>query len=97
MGNITHQEEIFIDVDNELHQTVKGMISDDYKDRFKAEYKQLIIRRDRLADIIEIYADRKLKFELDTPINVLKDQWQYMTQYLLVLIERAQYEGINLD
>ena len=81
----------------ELIDTIDGMTSVDYKERFKAEYQQLNIRRNKLADLIEKYADRELEFELDTPINVLIDQWQYMTKYMCVLIERAKYEGINLD
>lgn len=97
MGNITHQEEIFIDVDNELHQTVKGMISDDYKERFKAEYKQLIIRLDRLNDMLNKYNNARLSFAPATPISLLEKQYRIMADYKRVLDERAIYEGINLD
>ena len=97
MGNITHQEEIFIDVDNELHQTVKGMISDDYKERFKAEYKQLTIRLDRLNDMLNKYNNARLSFAPATPISLLEKQYRIMADYERVLDERAIYEGINLD
>lgn len=91
------KEEILIDVDNELHQTVKGMISDDYKERFKAEYKQLIIRLDRLNDMLNKYNNARLSFAPATPISLLEKQYRIMADYKRVLDERAIYEGINLD
>ncbi len=97
MGNITHQEEIFIDVDNELHQTVKGMISDDYIERFKAEYKQLIIRLDRLRTIIYKAKTRKISFQLESSLQLLEAQASYMDGYASVMRDRAATEGINLD
>lgn len=97
MGSITHQEEIFIDVDNELHQTVKSMISDDYKERFIAEYKQLVIRADRLTDIINKAYENKLGFNLTCSIELLDRQLTYMCGYMAILEERAKLEGINLD
>lgn len=97
MGSITHLEEIFIDVDNELHKTVKGMISDDYKERFKAEYKQLTIRLDRLNDMLNKYNNARLSFAPATPISLLEKQYRIMADYERVLDERAIYEGINLD
>lgn len=36
----------------ELKDTAALMCSDDYKDRFKAEYLQLKIRRDKLAAML---------------------------------------------
>ena len=40
---------------NELGSTVKDMVSDNYKKRFKAEYNQAVIRRDKLFKIIDKY------------------------------------------
>ena len=91
------KQDIAFTEENGLKSTIMYMISDNYKERFKAEYKQLVIRREKLADLIEKYAYRELEFKLDTPINILIDQWQYMTKYLCALIERAKYEDINLD
>lgn len=37
---------------NELKETVELMLSNDYKERFKAEYYQLKIRIDRLDNML---------------------------------------------
>ena len=97
MGDITHLEQIYINADNELHQTVKGMISEDYRERFKAEYKQLIIRLDRLKAIIYKAKTHKINFKLDCSIQLLEAQASYMDAYASVLRDRAATEGINLD
>lgn len=97
MGNITHEEIVYINVDDELNQTVKGMISDDYKERFKAEYKQLIIRLDRLNKIINETKEDNLGFRAFSRLDVLKAQSKYMEDYAKVLRYRARAEGINLD
>lgn len=97
MGNITRQEEIFIDEDNELHQTVKGMISDDYIERFKAEYKQLTIRLDKLNNIIYKAKLNSIEFKLNSSLELLEVQAMFMDGYASVLRDRAASEGINLD
>ena len=97
MGDITHLEEIYINVDNELHQTIKGMISDDYIERFKAEYKQLIIRLDRLKDIIDKAKTNNIEFNLSCSLELLEAQATYMDGYAKILRNRAANEGINLD
>jgi hypothetical protein len=90
-------DDVLIDTTNELHQTVKDMISDDYKERFKAEYKQLIIRLERLNDLLNKYNDNRLSFKPATPMSLLEKQYRIMVDYERVLYERAIYEGINLD
>ena len=97
MGNITHEEIVYINVDDELHQTVKDMISDDYKERFKAEYKQLIIRLERLNDLLNKYNGNRLSFKPATPMSLLEKQYRIMVGYGRILEERSIYEGINLD
>lgn len=69
----------------ELKDTIEGMTSDDYKERFKAEYKQLIIRLEKLRAIINAYYAKELPFELSTPIFVLEGQRKYMDLYRSVL------------
>lgn len=82
----------------ELKDTIEGMLSDDYKERFKAEYKQLIIRLDRLETIIDkFYNDELDDFTLSCPIELLIDQSYIMDRYVEVLRKRASHEGINLD
>lgn len=90
-------EDVLIDTTNELHQTVKGMISDDYKERFKAEYKQLIIRFNKLRDIIYKAKTNNLEFKLSSSLQLLEAQASYMDAYASVLRDRAANEGINLD
>lgn len=81
----------------ELKDTVKLMESDNYKDRFKAEYFQTKIRYDKLHKIIVKAEAGTLDFELTTPLLVLKNQKSFMGQYLNQLEIRAEIEGINLE
>lgn len=81
----------------ELKDTIDGMISDDYKERFKAEYKQLVIRLEKLEIIINKAKDKSLEFNLSCPLKVLETQAWYMKSYAEILRNRAGYEDINLD
>ena len=79
-----------------LEDTIKLMTSDDYKKRFKAEYIQLEIRCEKLADMIERYKKGILGFEPTCPIEILEKQLEHMREYLWILEERSFMEGINL-
>ena len=81
----------------ELKDTIDGMISDDYKGRFKAEYQQVKIRKAKLNKVIDGYYKNTLSFKLDTPIELLHKQYDLMSDYLFILGVRAKIEGINLD
>lgn len=81
----------------ELKDTIEGMTSEDYKERFRAEYKQLIIRLSKLEDIIAKQKTNKLEFELRCPLHILRLQAHCMESYVEILRTRAQYEGIDLD
>ena len=80
----------------ELKDTVAMMGSDDYKERFVAEYEQLKIRYDKLYAVLEKYAADKLDFKPTCPIEILYEQLDHMEAYLNVLETRAKYEGIEL-
>ena len=80
----------------ELKDTVDLMLSDDYKDRFKAEYYQLRTRSIKLAVLLTGHARGKLGFELKCPVGKLIWQLNCMCDYLEVLKERAEIEGIEL-
>lgn len=80
----------------ELKNTTKMMKSSDYKERFKAEYYQLAIRRKNLLKVIAHEEKEILPFELSCPIEMLKEQAYYMEEYLRVLETRAAYENIDL-
>ena len=79
-----------------LKDTVEMMVSDDYKERFVAEYTQLKIRYDKLYAVLEKYAADKLDFKPTCPIEILYEQLDHMEAYLSVLETRAKYEGIEL-
>lgn len=81
----------------ELNETIKGMTSDDYKERFKAEYNQLIIRYNKLNDVIKKYCDGTLEFTLSCDILLLLDQRAVMGSYKAILEHRASIEGIELN
>lgn len=80
----------------ELKDTVDMMLSDDYKERFKAEYLQLVIRIRKLQKLLDDYENGRLDFTLSVPVEKLFRQWQYMTDYLIVLKDRAIIEDIDL-
>lgn len=89
----------------ELEDTVEPMLSDDYKERFKAEYYQLKIRHEKLNKFNTIIA---ASFETrfspnpieepkhDCPYKLLIKQQEIMEDYLHVLEIRAEIEGIDL-
>ena len=81
----------------EFKDSIDLMLSEDYKDRFKAEYMQLKIRYDKLQDMLADYLAGKLKFGLTCPYYVLRKQLDHMAEYLGILEVRAQIEGIDLN
>ena len=80
----------------ELAETAPLMESDDYKDRFKAEYYQLRIRYEKLEKMIKSYEDGTLRFTPKCPIAILKMQEEQMKSYLLTLSTRAAIEDIEI-
>ena len=81
----------------ELIDTIDLMTSDDYRDRFKAEYHQTKIRYDKLHHMLIQEEAGTLDFEPACPKNLLEQQAQYMGNYLKTLEIRAEIEHINLD
>ena len=82
----------------DLSSTNKLMVSEDYKERFLAEYIQLETRYESLMNIIWKYDHgEKLGFELDTPMHLLKKQAKAMYEYISALNERARFEDINVS
>lgn len=79
----------------ELRDTVALMNSEDYKERFKAEYIQTRIRYEKLHDMIVRYDAGTLDFKPRCPLAILKDQAAAMGRYLYCLEVRAQMEGID--
>lgn len=80
----------------ELKETIELMNSEDYKERFKAEYYQTKIRYDKLHNMLIKREAGVLDFEPKTPIAKLQEQKRYMGEYLRCLEVRAVIEGIEL-
>lgn len=81
----------------ELKDTIVLMQSEDYKDRFKAEYYQLKIRLDKLVTMLDKWDKGELNFTPDSPRLIYKAQVDAMNNYLYSLITRAALENIELD
>lgn len=80
----------------ELKDTIELMNSEDYKDRFKAEYYQTKIRYDKLHQMLIKHEAGVLDFKPNCPIVKLQEQKRYMGEYLRCLEVRAAIEGIEL-
>ena len=80
-----------------LKDTVDMMISDDYKERFKAEYFQTKIRYNKLHRMIIKIEAGTIEFEPKCSITTLRDQANYMGLYLHSLEVRAEIEKIDLS
>jgi len=80
-----------------LNDTVKLMNSEDYKERFIAEYLQTKLRYDRLHRMVTCYEAGTLEFKPKCPVGWLKSQELAMSRYLYCLEVRAKIEQIPLD
>ena len=75
-------------VDMELKDTVQMMNSADYKDRFEAEYYQIVIRYEKLKAMLEKWDKGELNFTPTCPRR---------TYNIAVLEARAVMEGVDLE
>ena len=80
----------------ELERLIELMKSEDYKDRFRAEFYQLEDRIDKLSNMLEKYKAGTLNFTPSCSYELLSYQLQTMNAYKRVLEERAEIEGIEL-
>ena len=95
-----------------LNDTVSGMLSDDYKERFRAEYAQTKIRYEKLKvfnTMLEAH-DMRMPYEAglvsvlkpencpkhNCPFDLLRRQQAAMGEYLHILEIRAVMENIDL-
>ena len=106
MGNETENQAMKCECTggcNPYEATVHLMLSEDYKDRFVAEYSQTKIRYGKLkayCDRIEMAMMHPRKVEMpphDCDLELLRQQLHYMGYYLDALEKRAIVEGICLD
>lgn len=80
-----------------LSETVALMTSENYDDRLKAEYYQLLIRLNGLYEMLVKYKMGKLNFTPKCSYDLLHGQYRAMDLYLQYLVDRAEVEGIELD
>ena len=82
--------------EDKLPATAVGMMSEDYKERFKAEYKQLAIRLEGLKGMLKKWDEGTLSFEPTCPRSAYDLQLEGMTDYMAVLEARAVMENVDL-
>lgn len=84
----------------ELKETIELMCSNDYKERFIAEYNQTKIRYEKLKnfcnkiEVEEMLGKKETKH--DCPLELLREQQKYMGLYLSILEKRALIENVEL-
>ena len=81
----------------ELKGTVEMMNSADYKERFKAEYLQAVIRYKKLQAMLDKWDNGELNFQPTCPRSTYNMQIKAMTDYIAVLEARAVMEGVELE
>ena len=79
-----------------LSETIELMTSENYDDRLKAEYYQLVIRLNGLYEMLVKYKMGKLNFTPKCSYDLLHGQYRAMDLYLQYLVDRAEVEGIEL-
>lgn len=78
-----------------LVDTVGLMLSEDYVDRFKAEYWQTMIRYEELNEVLTI-SDSKEMEKLNTHKMILEEKRTHMKDYLIDMETIARLKGIDL-
>lgn len=79
-----------------LVETVNLMCSRDFKDRFIAEYAQLVIRLSKLNDVLNNTSDVSHEVD-DTTRALMLKQRDAMESYKMCLKKRADILGIDLN
>lgn len=81
----------------DLKETSKMMESEDYKERFKAEYMQTKIRFTKLDTAIQQLDAGTLGYDPESGYDLMVAQAQAMANYMKVLKTIAMVEGIDLE
>ena len=80
----------------ELKDTIELMQSADYKERFQAEYQQLVIRYKKLKNMLDKWDKGELNFLPTCPRGVYNLQIRAMADYIAVLEARAAIEQVPI-
>ena len=73
------------------------MIMKAYQVRIYDEYYQLCDKYRKLIRTLRDYDVGELKFELNCPIELLKEQADIMKRYIDILLRIGKYEKIDLE
>lgn len=91
-------EEAYVEYhEDTLPTTAKDMISSDYKERFKAEYNQLVIRYNGLRNMLDKWDAGELNFTPTCDRSIYDDQLKAMQSYINVLKQRSALEKIKVN
>ena len=80
----------------QLKDTVEMMNSEDFKERFKAEYYQLSLRLYSLTCMLYKWKNNMLDFDPKCSKETLENQVIFMKGYVDILLLRSKIEGIKL-
>ena len=80
----------------QLKDTIVMMTSEDFKERFKAEYYQLSLRLYSLTSMLIKWENNMIDFEPKCSKETLENQVIFMQGYIDILRLRAQIEEIDL-
>ena len=86
----------FEEIEKDLTETIELMNSKEYKERFKAEYLQLLIRTQNLEKALLKMTKGELDFKSKCSYSLLLKQYNVMVDYGCLLEQRAAVEGIQL-
>ena len=78
-----------------INDSIPLMVSQNYKDRFIAEYMQTKFRYNKLHHLIVQMEAGTIDFKPTCPLALLKEQAAAMGAYLFALEKRAELEGIQ--
>ena len=81
---------------DELRETIEMMNSNDYMERFKAEYYQVVIRYQKLKSMLDKWDNNQLEFTPTCPRSTYNMQITAMTDYIAILEARAVMEGVKM-
>ena len=67
-----------------------------YQVRYMKEYDELCTRYMKLNALLKKADEGTLDFELNCPLELLKEQADVMWRYIEILWERSEYEKVDL-
>lgn len=81
----------------DLKETIEMMTSESYRERFKAEYYQVVIRYKKLKQMLDNWDKGELNFNPTCPRSTYNMQVKVMADYIAILEARAVMEHIELE